>query len=228
MKKLGLLQVVMVILASSCGCMTGPTIFERHDKYSSFPPGSDEWWAEKATLPPGQRQRYHKGKIWPVQPRSTQEPQQFSHTFHSEHYWPLPYVCQDRQAVRNVIEQQVSLGWQEETTLYARHFDLVSQQLNRAGLLQLEYILHVVPVERRTVYIQSSHDTAADDARLESVNTQIAMTSHGVVSVPVEIRDCQQTGRPASEVATINTLYNTTIPAPRLSGGGSSGGSSSP
>lgn len=220
MKKLGLMQFAILLIACCNGCSTGPTIFERHDKYSCHPPGSDAWWAEKATLPPGQRQKYHKGKIWPMQPRSTEEPQQFSHTFHAEHYWPLPYVCQDRRAVRNAIEQQTSLGWQEETTLYHRHFDPVSNQLTKAGSRHLDHILHVVPVERRSVFIQSTYDDAADSVRTEHVNTAIALASHGVVSVPVELRDCQQIGRPASEVQAINTIYNASTPAPRLSGDG--------
>ncbi len=60
------------------------------------------------------------------------EPQQFSHTYYSEHYWPLPYVCQDRAYVHAAMEQQTALGWQEDTTLFDRHFDPETQHLNRA------------------------------------------------------------------------------------------------
>lgn len=224
MKKFGLLPLTLLALLSAGGCSTGPTIFERHDKYSRHAPGSDAWWAEKATLPPGTRQKYKKGKVWPMRPRSTEEPQQFSHTFYSEHYWPLPYVCQDRAAIRNVFEQQTALGWQEETTLYDRHFNPETHQLNKAGGLHLEYILHVVPVERRTVFIQSTYEAETDHARTEAVNSAIALACHGVVSVPVEVRECQQIGRPAGEVVIINGLYNANTPAPRLGGAGGGGG----
>lgn len=231
MRKTKLAIFAMMLLVAGAGCTTGPTFFERHDKNSRYEPGTDAWWAEKAALPPGVRQQNKKGKIWPMRPRSTQEPQQFSHTYHSEHYWPLPYTCQDRQWVNQTESQFVSLGWQEETTLYDRHFDPATQQLNRAGELQLSYLVHVIPLERRTVHIQSTFDTALDEIRLEGVTAAVGRMNHGVVSVPIAMRDCQEVGRPAAEVETINTLYNSTIPSPRLgssSGSGSSGGATGP
>lgn len=218
------LVTIAILLVASAGCSTGPTFYERHDKYSQHEPGSDAWWAEKAMLPPGVRQRTWKGKVWPTRPRSTQEPQQFTHTYHSEHYWPLPYVCQDRQFMAVAEEQFVSLGWQEETTLYNHHFESETQQLNRAGELHLQYLVHVIPVQRRTVHIQSTYNPAIDQARTDAVNTAIARISNGVVGVPVVLRTCQEVGRPASEVETINSLYNSTFPTPRL---GSSSSASS-
>ena len=227
MKKHGLIQFAILIMVSSAGCMTGPTIFERHDQYSSLEPGSDAWWAEKAMLPPGVRQKCHKGKVWPPVPRSTQEPQQFSHTYHSEHYWPLPYVCQDREAVAVALEQQTSLGWQEQTTLYEQHFDPVTHQLNRAGNLHLDYILHVVPAHRRTVFVQSTYQPDVDSIRTESVNQAMAMFSQGQSPVAVVVRECQQYGRPAAEVGQINARYLSSMPSPRLNSGSGGGGSSS-
>lgn len=229
MRKIGLVQLGLTMLISCTGCMTGPTMFERHDKYSSHPPGSDAWWAEKAALPPGVRQEYKKGKIWPARPRSTQEPQQFTHTYHSEHYWPLPYVCQDRQFVYASMEQQVALGWQEETTLYSQHFDDHTHQLNRAGQLQLDYLLHVIPPERRAVYIQSTYDGELDAIRLEAVQAAVAQSPGAAEQAfPIELRNCQNPGRPAAEVALMNSRYVATIPAPRIggvpSGGGGGGG----
>ncbi len=228
MRKIGLLQFGLLLLVTCSGCMTGPTLFERDDPRSRHEPGSDGWWAEKAALPPGVRQKYKKGKIWPVSPRSTQEPQQFSHTYHSAHYWPLPYVCQDRQYFHATMEQQVSLGWREETTLYDRHFESNSQQLNRAGQLHLDYLLHVIPPERRAVFIQSTYDSAMDVMRTEAVHAAIAQSSAADAGINVEVRDCQQLSRPAAEVERINTRYMSTFPAPRLgsvsSGSGGGGG----
>ena len=226
MKTNGLLLVTLILTSSSTGCMTGPTIFERHDQYSNLEPGSDAWWAEKAMLPPGVRQKCKKGKVWPPVPRSTQEPQQFSHTYHSEHYWPLPYVCQDRAAVAIGFEQQTALGWQEQTTLYEQHFDTATHKLNKAGRLHLEYILHVAPEGRRTVYVQSTYRPELDNMRMESVHQEISMFGQEDQVVPVTLRKCQQYGRPAAEVGQINQRYIYSMHAPRLGGGagGAAGG----
>ncbi|MFO0999633.1 MAG: hypothetical protein U0936_04795 [Planctomycetaceae bacterium] len=128
------------------------------------------------------------------------------------------------------MDTQVSLGWQEETTLYDRHFDPNNQTLTRSGELHLQYILHAVPPERRAVYIQSTYDSALDGLRTEAVNLAMAKCSQNAGEVMVSIRDCQQVGRPAAEVQAINEMYMSTIPAPRLgsaSAGGASTGSSS-
>jgi hypothetical protein len=229
MRKLTL-PLTLLVAGALQGCSAGPQFFGHKDPNSCHEPGSDAWWAEKAALPPGVRQQCKKGKVWPARPRSNQEPQQFSHTYYAEHYWPLPYVCQDRESVRVLMETQTSLGWQEETTLYERHFDPITQQLTRAGELHLEYILHVVPPERRAVYIQSTYDVALDGMRSESVNNVMNRIHHGAGDIAVTVRDCQQIGRPAAEVQQINTMYNSTMPSPRLgsaSSGGASGGSGS-
>jgi len=215
--------LALMLAGAIQGCATGPHLFERADKTSCHEPGSDEWWAEKAELPPGQRQTYKKGKIWPASPRSTLPPQQFSHVYHSQHYWPLPYACQDRQAVRDMMEMQVSLGWQEETTIYNRHFDPQTNSLTRAGASHLERIVYVVPQERRAVYVQSTHDAGMDAARMEIVNAAVASICNGNIDVPVTLRECQELSLAASELQQLNSMYNGSMPSPRLSPAGGSG-----
>jgi len=216
--------LALLIAGAIQGCATGPSFFGHTDPTSCYEPGSDEWWAEKALLPPGERQKCKKGKIWPARPRSTEPRQQFSHIYHSEHYWPLPYVCQDRAAVRDVMDMQVSRGWQEETTVYDRHFDMGTNSLTRAGELHIERIVFIVPVERRCVYVQSTHNSGLDAVRMEIVQAAVDSLSDGRNDVPVSIRECQEHSRAASEVHAINTMYNTSTPSPRLSSAGAAGG----
>ncbi len=223
MKKPALLFALLVAGAIQ-GCSTGPQFFGHKDKTSCHEPGSDAWWAEKAALPGGVRQKNKKGKVWPARPRSNAEPQQFSHTFYDEHYWPLPYVCQDREAVRNHLDTQTALGWQEETTLYDRHFNKDTQHLTRAGELHLEYILHVVPPERRAVYIQSTYSPELDAMRTESVSGYMSKVSSSSSEVSLSVRECQQVGRPAIEIQKISEMYNSSIPSPRLSSASGGGG----
>lgn len=220
------LPFALLLAGALQGCSTGPQFFGHRDQTSRHEPGSDAWWAEKAALPPGVRQECKKGKVWPARPRSTQEPQQFVHTYYSEHYWPLPYTCQDAQAVWANVDHQTALGWQEETTIYDRHFDPMTQQLTKAGELHLSYILHVVPQERRAVFIQSTYDPALDALRTESVNTVTSKMNYNN-SVTVTVRDCQEIGRPAAEVQMINQMYRDTTPTPRLGDAGSGSGGSS-
>jgi hypothetical protein len=228
MRKMSL-PFALLLAGALQGCSAGPQWFGHGDPNSCHEPGSDAWWAEKAALPPGVRQKCKKGKVWPARPRSSEEPQQLSHTYYDQHYWPLPYVCQDRAAVYSFAETQIALGWQEETTLYHRHFDASTQQLTRAGELYLEYILHAVPEERRAIYIQSTYDARLDNLRTESVNTMMARLSNGANPVQVIVRNCREIGRPAAELEAISSMYNASTPSPRLSsaGGGGSGGSSS-
>jgi len=222
---IGPCSFAIALLTLVSGCMTGPSLIESTDPYSNAKPGSDQWWAQKAQITPGVRQKYKKGKIWPARPRPMGEPQQFSHTFHAAHYWPLPYVCQDRQYVRDIMEVQKMNGWTEETTLYSRHFSAADQTLTRSGQLHLERILEITPLRRRAVFVQSTRNPAIDNIRLTNVESAVAEFTSGLETVSVSIRQGREYSRPASEVQITNDLYNSSIPSPRL--GGSAGSSSS-
>lgn len=217
----------LVLTGLLSGCMTSG-LFQRDDPTSRHRPGSDAWWAEKAELPPGVRQSRWKGKMWPVAPRSTAPKQQLTHVYHSQHYWPHPYAAQDSLAVHRMIDTQTALGWQDQTTLYDRHFDQNTQSLNTAGRLQLEYILFTVPPQRRSVYVQATHSSDGDEIRRASVAEAAAQLSPGQNPADITIRSCEEFGRPAAEVASIAQQYLQSTPVPRISsgsGGGFSGGS---
>lgn len=224
MRTIGPCSLAFAMMTLLSGCMTGPSLIEQTDPYSNAKCGSSQWWAEKAMIPPGVKRKCKKGKVWPARPRPAGEGQQFSHTFHSALYWPLPYVCQDRQYVRDIMEVQTTNGWTEETTLYARHFDPVEHTLTRPGELHLLRILELTPQRRRAVYIQSTRDPNIDSVRMSNVELAVAELTHGTESVPITMRTGRENSRPASEVQIINDLYNTSIPAPRLTGGAAGGG----
>lgn len=222
MKMSGQCFTALVFGCLLSGCATGPASFMNAEDCGPEP-GSSDWWAEKALLPPGGRQRCHKGKMWPPQPRPTVEAQQFSHAYHSEHYWPLPYVCQDRQYVRDIVGAQEQNGWQQQSTLYDRHFD-EEQQLIPAGRFQLMDILEINPLQYRTVRIQSTYNTEVDNIRLANVQLIVNEVTGGAENIPVMIGRGRDYSRPASEVKAINDLYHDTVPTPRLpsqAGGGS-------
>jgi hypothetical protein len=124
-----------------------------------------------------------------------------------------------------LIDTQAALGWQGETTMYNRHFDDATQTLTRAGELHLEYILRDVPVERRSVWVQSTFSEELDAARMESVRSAIARRVRTGEEVPLALRECREFGRPAAEVEVISDLYRSSMPSPRLGASGSGSGS---
>ena len=221
--RMSALPLALLLLTVGAGCTAGTGLFYAEDNTSRHEPGSDQWWAEKGALQPGVRQKYSKGKMWPARARSTAPKQQFSHIYHSQHYWPLPYTCQDREAVFTLMDTQTALGWQEETTLFHHHFEADSHLLNQAGLRHLEYILFTVPQSRRNVFIQSTHDEVHDVVRTTSVEDAIAGYKVNAEAVSVSLRSCRESGRPAAEVQAISDMYRESIPAPRLGSAGSSG-----
>ena len=177
---------------------------------------SDEWYQMKAQLPPGARQRMHHGKLWPPFPRPTDERQQFSHKFHTAHYWPYPYVCHDRQFVRMLSERQVQNGWTKQTTLYDYHFDEESHELNHSGLMQLRWILGMAPEQYRHVSVQSgiSHDIS--QARVDAVRAESILIAGEAKLPSIDLRITEPLGRPAIEVNKIQIGVIDTMPDPRI------------
>ncbi len=122
----------------------------------------------------------------------------------------------------DIINTQEQNGWQQETTIYHRHFT-DDQTLNVPGRLHLVDILETTPSRYRTVYVQSSYDTEIDNTRQANVQQTLTELTNGEEQIQVIMRRGRDYGRPASEVKLINDLYNSSIPTPRLgslSGGG--------
>ena len=170
----------------------------------------------KADSPVGARQVYKKGKLWPPYPRPTGEQQEMSHRFHSAHYWPFPYICDDRQSVNNVTQLQVNNGWTNQTTLWSHHFD-ENNALNKAGRLYLEWILNYAPEQYRAVWIQKSSNPETNQMRMASVQTTAAeILGNGVAPPTIALRTAEATGRPALEIDTIRKAELGSMPPPRV------------
>lgn len=216
--------IVVTASVGLAGCSTGPFRHLRSDddcNSCQAEPGSKEWWSQKAMLPVGARQRYHKGKLWPPKPRPTDEHQQLSHIYHAAHYWPLPYVCQDRAYVNNLLMQQAAQGWTAATTVYEYHFleDENGVELTEPGRKHLFWILKTVPAERRTVFVQETMDPDLSQQRLQAVEVAAAEMCRSSEMPPIMLRVTDTIGRPALEVDAIRRSEISTLPAPRLPSG---------
>lgn len=198
------------------------------DDYCGPEPGSAEWWEAKASLPVGARQRFHNGKVWPPFVRPTGEAQQFSHRFHAAHYWPYPYVCEDRAFMKNLWEEQAASGWMDATTLYDYHFDPQSDELNDPGLDHLNWVMHTIPEKRRIIFVQGSYENEISAGRLQAVQQAAAEMAANEEIPAIVLRMTMPLGRPAVEVDMIRQGALNSFPIPRvpsaLTGGPGGGG----
>lgn len=175
-------------------------------------------WAEKASRPVGARQRYWFGKVWPPKPRPVGPNQPMVHRYHAAHYWPLPYVCDDRAYIRELTERQTASGWVTATTLYEYHFDPETNELNRAGEIQLRWILENTPVKYRVTFVQNCGDNAFNETRLQSVQLASGNMLGTEGAPPVMLRVTSPLGRPASEIVNIHRADLESMPDPRIKG----------
>ena len=196
-------------------------------------PGARRAWlenveAEKADRPVGARQKFKYGKMWPPWHRPTGPQQTCMHRYHNAHYWPHPYICQDRSYVRTVSHLQTVNGWMEETTLWGYHFEEEIPEVTDSGRLKLRWILENAPPEFQTVHVQNGPTHAISQARMEIVRrTLIEMVGEPGLP-PIVARTGTSLGRPALEVDAIRRAELQSMPEPRIvspiSAGGEDGG----
>lgn len=165
--------------------------------------GTPEWYEAHAGDPVGARQKYYYGKMWPPQPRPVGPPQPMMHKYHAAHYWPQPYVYQDRAVVQSVMQTQVDNGWAGATTLYDYHFDKESNSLNSSGQEHLRWLLTHAPMQYRQAYVASGIDSGVNSARVAAVEREIVAMLGQAPSIPVLLRVGEPTGMPADSVRNI-------------------------
>ena len=177
---------------------------------------SEDWYSLAADRPVGARQRLKKGKLWPPFPRPTGEQQPWSHRYHSAHYWPYPYILEDRGYINDIVHQQTDNGWMTMTTLYGYHFDPETQKLTDSGRLHLRWILENAPPANRLCWVQTGTDTQISQTRLSSVrNAAVTMVGEGNLP-PIMLRVATPPGRSAQVEDAITKAYLQSTPKPRI------------
>lgn len=223
--------LILVILASPVTAMADSLIpwpWLESNRYHAWQQERDDvradWYARRALDPVGSRQKYYKGKMWPPYPRPQGLSMLPSHRYHAAHYWPYPYVCQDRASVREFLATQENAGWVNQTTLYDYHFDSDTHLLNRSGILHLKWILRSAPAQRRVLYVQTADSASASELRMTSVRG-VTEELVGLDNLPPVIpRVTTPIGRNALEVDGIQRGDTTSQPAPRISPAVNGGG----
>lgn len=178
-------------------------------------PFTEEWYRLRADDPPGARQIEKDGKLWPPYPRPVGRKQTLKHAYHTAHYWPYPYNCDDRAYVNNLLDQQAASGWVTATTLHDYYFNPETHQLNDAGQNYLAWIVVSAPPQHRTVYVSQGPSIETGQLRAKEVEQHLQRT--GVEQMPpVLVRQEFFAGRPANEVDALRKLELNSIPRPRL------------
>lgn len=192
---------------------------------------SKEWYEERAGDPPGTRQVYKYGKMWPPFARPQGKKLTFWHKYYYAHYWPHPYNCQDRDYVHGIFQQQANNGWEFSTTLHDYHFDKDTNRLNSAGENHLMWILTQAPVQYRTTFVSRGGSEQVGQFRMAAVQESARQVCGDTVP-PIILKNDMFLGRPAIEIDTLRRLELQSQPQPRLyiisaGGTGSASGPSS-
>jgi hypothetical protein len=143
--------------------------------------------------------------------------------WHRNNAWPEPFLSADRAAQRAPFCIQTDNGWKMQNTIGTFLFD-DNQQLNRAGELQVKWIVTQAPLHRRAVFVLRGENAEQTNARIASVYAAVAKFADGAIP-PVIPTNTEPAGWSGSYVDAMAQQFQSTIPAPRLpAGGGGEGG----
>ncbi|WP_254510311.1 hypothetical protein [Anatilimnocola floriformis] len=146
--------------------------------------------------------------------------------FHRNNAWPEPFQSADRAVTREYFCIQVNNGWKMQNTVGTFLFNPETQELNRAGELQVKWIVTQAPIHRRAVFVLVGDTPEDTQRRVLSVQNYISRIVPGGQLPPVMITYTQPEGASGAYFDAINNAMMQSIPAPRLPGGAGSGGAS--
>jgi hypothetical protein len=143
--------------------------------------------------------------------------------------WPAPFVCPDRQAVREPFAVMVNNGWRKQNMLGDFYFEPTTGQLKEAGKLKIRWIVFEAPEQHREIYVHIGQTSEETQARLAFVTAEASSLAPQGQVPPVMQTSISDGGYPAERVDLIERKYQSSTPIPRMpppasqSSGGSSG-----
>jgi hypothetical protein len=147
--------------------------------------------------------------------------------FHRNNAWPEPFQSADRAVTREYFCIQVNNGWKMQNTIGTFLFNPETQELNRAGELQVKWIVTQAPIHRRAVFVLVGDSPEDTQRRVLSVQNYISRIVPAGHLPPVMITYTQPEGASGENFNALHNAMMQSIPAPRLpagAGGSSSGG----
>ncbi len=176
------------------------------------------WWRKDKEYDPhpGGRSVYHKGHVWPVQPRPTTPPARHIDQYHASIYWPSPYLCHDRASVRNSLDMVAAQGWLNHTTMHDYYFDPQTNELNSSGRMHLQWIVLEAPPQYKSAFVAAGLDDEVNQTRLLNVQMTAMQLAGNGTQIPVSLRQAIPHGASAQEIDLARRAWLTTMPKPRI------------
>ena len=144
----------------------------------------------------------------------------FCHNVHRDwkrnNCWPEPFVCPDRQLVREPFITMVANGWQRQNTLSDDYFQPGTHVLTPAGKNKVRWILTEAPENHRILYVYRAirpEDTAKRISEVQKLAQQFMPEGEPPTVLQTNIR---AKGWPAQQVDHVNRKFIETMPPPRL------------
>ncbi|MGA2061924.1 MAG: hypothetical protein ABSG67_15670 [Thermoguttaceae bacterium] len=143
--------------------------------------------------------------------------------------WPAPFVCPDRQTVREPFAIEVNNGWRRQNMLGDFYFEPTTGQLTEAGKLKIRWIVFEAPEQHREIYVHIGKTGEETQARLAFVTAEAGSLAPQGQVPPIMQTSISDGGSPADRVDMIERKYQSSTPIPRMpapTGQGGSGSSS--
>ena len=141
--------------------------------------------------------------------------------------WPAPFVCPDRQAVREPFAVMVNNGWRKQNMLGDFYFEPTTGQLTEAGKLKIRWIVFEAPEQHREIYVHIGQTSEETQARLAFVTAEAGSLAPQGQVPPVMQTSISDGGYPAERVDLIERKYQSSTPIPRMPAPTGQGSSSS-
>ena len=188
---------------------------------------SKEWYEERAGDPPGTRQVYKHGKLWPPFARPQGKHLTFWHKYYNVHYWPTRTTARTANtstAFPAAIEQW--LGIRHHAARLPFRPGNQPPEFGRRKPLDVESDAGPGAV-CRTTFVSPGGSEQVGQFRMAAVQ-ESAREICGDTVPPIILKNDMFLGRPAIEIDTLRRLELQSIPQPRLfiiSAGGTSSAS---
>lgn len=142
--------------------------------------------------------------------------------------WPEPFVCPDRQAVREPLAIMVNRGWERQNMLADQYFEDNRAELTEAGKLKIQWVLTEPPPHHRTLYVHRALSPELTQARIESVRAYALLLLQGEPCPQILETTVSQPGWPADRVDALSRKFQAAMPEPKLPSASSGAGGESP
>jgi hypothetical protein len=156
--------------------------------------------------------------------------QSVARDFKRRNCWPKPFLCPDRQAVREPFAIMVSNGWQRQNLLGDYYFETGTGQLTESGRLRVLWVLNEAPEQHRVIAVHRGSAPEETAARMAAVQQMVAQNLLAGQAPPSLVEtSMSDAGWPANQAELLDRKFMAAIPDPKLpaatTGGGSNGGS---